>query len=163
MRVAAFCLGVGLVGAGLALGDSARADLGPPPSCPPGQTARYLYGHYCGPIECTDDGPCGAGKCEERALCLRDRGSNATEVVGACNAEGACTGGEGQCVKRKFCGATSAPAAPTAQGASPGPVLPAARGCSCDTTATGPSRSPWPLGLLGVGLALAGLRGRRRA
>jgi hypothetical protein len=141
----------------------ARADLGPPPSCPAGQTSRYLYGHYCGPISCERDDQCGGAKCEERSLCVHDRGhggaSRAWEQTGECPT-GDCPA-ESQCGRERFCGAPPARAAEPAVDPTPA-MRPTSRGCGCDTTSLRDGAPAWSVGAAGLALAvLAGLGWRR--
>lgn len=153
-------LAVGL--ALLTLSGSAAADLGPPPSCPAGQTSRYLYGHYCGPISCERDDQCGGAKCEERSLCVHDRGggeSRAWEQTGECPT-GDCPA-ESQCVRERFCGAPPARAPEPAVDPTPA-MRPTSRGCGCDTTSLRGGAPAWSLCAAGLALAVLGWRRARR-
>lgn len=156
------------VASGLALltfSTVAVADIGPAPSCPPGQTSRYLYGRYCAPISCERDDECGGAKCETRALCLHDRGESrgtpTWEQTGECPT-GECPA-ESQCVRERFCGVPQRAAEPTVD---PTPGLPtarpASRGCACDTATIRSGAPAWSICAAGLALAVLGWRRARR-
>jgi MYXO-CTERM domain-containing protein len=141
---------------------TALADIGPRPSCPPGQSPAYRYGHYCAPVSCATDADCGDGTvCAERALCLRPRGDDVPDevgVVGACEGGAACAEGA-RCATAKFCGARKAVEAPVPPPAPPAAkTAPASKGCG---VAPGAETELAPLAVLALGLGLA-LRARRR-